>query len=361
MHKCLEPTTEVSFLSAQHLSEVGADLTTAELLEVMGTAWRDIRAGSSFGGKAVLSLPEDAFWASGTKLPFRPQYVNERLGWKLSCLYSVNDHYGGVKVIGANAFNRNLGLPRSTSTILLLEKQTLRLLVALDGTLLSARRTGSYATTIMDCFLKHAEPLAVCIFGTGPIARAVIECLDFGSREKITQFIIRGRSEESAEKMREDLSASVSVPLVVAKDNSTLRGCGYVITATNARSPVFEDDELARSAVTLHLGGDEVPEAYLQRALRTGLVVCDDLKTVSRRNSQSAALHFSRRGLSLEEIGPLVGVKELSVQESWDQTGDGPICVTCVGLPMLDLYAAQASYEKYLSLTSSQRSGACGS
>lgn len=124
MHKSLEPTTEVSFLSAQHLSAVGADLTTAELLEAMGNAWSDIRAGSSFGGKAVLSLPEDAFWASGAKLPFKTQYMNERLGWKLSCLYSVNDHYGGVKVIGANAFNRNLGLPRSTSTILLLEKQT---------------------------------------------------------------------------------------------------------------------------------------------------------------------------------------------------------------------------------------------
>ncbi|MGO7932153.1 hypothetical protein ACC723_37780, partial [Rhizobium ruizarguesonis] len=61
--------------------------------------------------------------------------------------------------------------------------------------------------------------------------------------------------------------------------------------------------------------------------------------------------HFSRKALSLEEIGPLLGVRELSAPTNWVRAPGTPVCVTCVGLPVLDLYAVQATYEKYLDRT----------
>ena len=344
---------EVKFLDCEEIRAAGADLTTQELLEATDAAWRDIRLGTSFGGKAVLSLPEASFWDVESIAPFKRQFENERLGWKLSCLYSVNDRYGGVKVIGANAFNRNFGLPRSTSTILLLEKRTLQLLTVLEGTLLSARRTGSYAATVVDLFTEVAGRLSVFLFGTGPTARSVIECLDFRFSERIDEIVVRGRSRQGLEALLADVRDRTKIPVTPASDNARLPSCRVVITATNARSPVFDDADLHPNAITLHLGGDEAPAEYLQRALRTGLVVCDDIQTVSRRNSQSLALHFSRRGLSLEQVGPLIGIRELSRPGAWDVGSDCPICVTCVGLPMLDLYVAQASYEKYLANTKS--------
>ncbi len=343
-------TEGVRFLSCEAMTAAGADLTMEELLGATDAAWRDIRRGAAYGGKSVLSLPEQGFWALASVAPFKRQFEDERLGWKLSCLYSVNDRYGGVKVIGANAFNRNLGLPRSSSTILLLEKRTLRLLSVLDGTLLSARRTGTYATTVMDQFTHESDRLSIFLFGTGPIARSIIECLDFRFRDRIEEIVIRGRSDEGVDRLQAELTGRIAIPLRVVNDNAHLSSCRFVITATNSRQPLFEDRELHPHALTLHLGGDEAPAAYLQRALRTGLVVCDDMAFVSRRNSQSMALHFSRQGLSLEQIGRLIGVSELSSQADWDLGADRPICVTCVGLPMLDLYVAQASYEKYLAL-----------
>jgi alanine dehydrogenase len=341
---------DVRFLSREELRSTGAELTIEEVQAAVAAAWHDIRGGTSYGAKAVLSLPEEEFWQAASVAPFRAKFANERLGWKLSCLYSVNGTYGGVKVIGANAFNRYLGLPRSTSTMLLLEKRTLRPLVILDGTAISAHRTGTYASNVVDLFARSRAGLSVFLFGTGPVARSVIECLNFSHAQLILDVFVRGRSTETLDKLISDFAGRTSFRLHPVLDHADLRRCGVVITATNARSPLFDDDELGPNAVTLHLGGNEVPEAYLQRALRTGLVVCDDIKTVSRRNSQSIALHFSRRTLSLEEIGPLIGIRELSAPVGFEVDSTAPVCVTCVGLPMLDLYVAQATYEKYLAL-----------
>lgn len=333
-------------VSTEELHRVGAELTIAETHEAVESAWRDIRAGSSIGGKAVLSLPEDQFWAIPEFAAERESFTTERLGWKLSSLYSVNPRFGGVKIIGANAFNRRRGLPRSTSTYLLLDKTTLRPVAIFDGTALSAARTGTYASLVLETFVETPMKISAFLFGAGPVARSVIDCLSYTGSERIERIFVRSRFLESAARFVEAAAPTTPIALVPVVDNAALAECALVVTATNARDPIFEDRELARDAATLHLGGDEVPEAYLMRALRTGTVICDDLKTVSRRNSQSVSLYFSRRGLSLETAGPLLGIGEFSAVAGWQHSRPGPVCVTCVGLPMLDLYVAEATWEK---------------
>lgn len=341
-----EPVLNV--VSTEELRHLGAELSVAETHEAVETAWRDIRRGSSVGGKAVLSLPEDEFWAMPEFIAQRESFAAERLGWKLSSLYSVNPRFGGVKIIGANAFNRRRGLPRSTSTYLLLDKTTLRPVAIFDGTALSAARTGTYASLVLETFVETPMKISVFLFGAGPVARSVIDCLSLTGAKRVERIFIRSRFPESAARFAEAAASSTPIALVPVEDSSALSECAFVVTATNAREPIFEDHELARDAATLHLGGDEIPEAYLKRALRTGTVICDDLKTVSRRNSQSVSLYFSRRDLSLETAGPLLGIGELSAPTGWQDSRPGPVCVTCVGLPMLDLYVAEATWEKLL-------------
>lgn len=349
---------DVDFISQRRLRKLNAELTPSEVQAAVDVAWHDIRAGTAHGAKAVLSLSEAEFWARPEVATAREEFVDERLGWKLSCLCSVNGRYGGVKIVGANAFNRRLGLPRSTSTVLLLDKLTLRPLVVLDGTSMSSARTGSYATLVLQQFLAGSERLSIFVFGAGPVARSVIDNLACGHTHRIAEVFVRSRSHANAKTLVGELEDGLGFALRAVDDNTALGKCHFVITASNSRHPVFDDDELGANAVTLHLGGDEVPEAYLQRALRTGIVGCDDLATVSRRNSQSLALHFSRRGLHLEEIGPLIGIQQLSSQASWPGRSGGPVSITCVGLPALDLYVAAATYEKYRRACDARRGGA---
>lgn len=343
-----EEILPLTTISASQLAELGADLTLMELHEAVATAWVDIRTGASHGGKAVMTLSEDDFWAQTGFGPLRQEYERERLGWKLSSLYSVNRKYAGVKIIGANAFNRRLGLPRSVSTYLLLEKYSLRPIAVLDATGISAARTGTYASEVFSRFLSSQTRVSVFVFGTGPIAEAVVASLCHCAPGRLARILIKGGTLESAQAFVKRNAILAKAPLIAVDSNRELRDCRFLITCTNARSPVFRDDEVDPLAVSLHLGGNEVPDAYLQRILRSGFVACDDIQMVSRRGSQSLPLLFARQGLSLEACGALLGVGQLSSPEIVSAPSEGPTAITCVGLPMLDLYAAAATYEKFL-------------
>jgi alanine dehydrogenase len=356
MYRELVPTEPLTYIGLDDIRQMQAELTLAELHDAVNLAWADMRAGRAFGGKAVLSLPEEDFWQRPEFSTFKMDFAEQRLGWKLSSLYSINAESAAVKIIGANAFNRTLGLPRSTSTILLLDKLTMRPLVVLDGTAISASRTGTYASTVFErCFSKGGK-ISVFLFGAGPIARSVIACLDHIGSGGIQEICVRSRGLEGAVAMAKALQPKTVITLVPVNDNARLRDCAFVITASNARQPVFRDDEIRPDAITLHLGGDEVPERYVIRVLRTGTIACDNLAMVSHRGSQSLALHFKRKGLSLETVGPILGLRDMSASPDWYRDGETPVCITCVGLPMLDLYAAQATYRKYLRLRALTRS-----
>lgn len=256
---------DTRFLRQTDLDEVGRALTIGEIHFAVSQAWAEIRSGTARGGKAVLSLAEDEFWSAVDFAAFRTDFADERLGWKLSCLYSASSTHAGVKIIGANAFNRRLGLPRSTSTFILFDKYRLRPLAILDETALSAERTGTYASIAADKCLAGNRTASVFLMGSGPVARSVIRSLAYACESRIEQIFIRSRSVENARALAIALSGETKIPLLCVADNKAMRDCALVITATNAREPIFSDEELAENATTLHLGGDEVPSAYLQR------------------------------------------------------------------------------------------------
>ncbi|MGO7954820.1 ornithine cyclodeaminase, partial [Rhizobium ruizarguesonis] len=52
--------SNVRFLTRQDLQSAGSELTLAEIHAATDASWADIKSGKAFGGKAVLSLPEEA-------------------------------------------------------------------------------------------------------------------------------------------------------------------------------------------------------------------------------------------------------------------------------------------------------------
>lgn len=337
------------FFSADDVRKAGISLDVGETHEAVREAWRGMREGIAYGGKSVLSIREDDLWNMAEFGRYKHEITDERLGWKLSSLYSVNKQYGAVKIIGANAFNRHFGLPRSTSTILLLDKITMLPLCILEGTEISSSRTGTYASTVIDLFMRERSNFKVFVFGAGPIAQSIIESINYSSKEVVSQIFVKSRKFESAKKLIAKYSSKISIPLEAVSDNTKLRDCAFVVTASNANAPLFDDSEIKNNAVLLHLGGDEVPEAYLKRVIKTGHVFCDDIKMVSRRNSQSLALYFTRKESCLETVGPMLSITNIyEIPKNYIHPSDQPLHINCVGLPVLDLYVTKCIYEKYI-------------
>lgn len=335
--------SDIPCYSATEIARNGSLLDGKIVHEVAGSAWDDIARGSAYGTKSVLSI-------TPSEIDTHPLIkdagsLEERLGWKLSCLSSVNSRYGAVKIVGANALNRRLGLPRSRSTIVLMDKFTLVPLCLLDGTDISAARTASYATLVVERLLAPRRDMSVFLFGAGPIAEKIILALDRCHGDKIRSLFVRSRTADSAIRLARSLAGTVTFDIKPVQDNCDLCRCDFVITASNAKSPVFEANEIGDAAV-LHLGGDETPPAHLERALRCGRVLCDDVAMVSRRGSQSLALHFTRKETTLEQLGSLLGIGSITTIRDPSEIGqERPVHITCVGLPMLDLYVAAHVYE----------------
>lgn len=129
------------------------------------------------------------------------------------------------------------GRPRSMSTIALFDKVTLTPFCLLNGTEMSAARTATYATTMVDRFLFGRHDLSVFIFGAGPIAERVILGLGILAHEAFSKVFIRSRSVDSAVHLAAKLTARVAFPLVVVDDNSELGG--WISTSPNMSTRPF--------------------------------------------------------------------------------------------------------------------------
>ncbi|MCO6181040.1 ornithine cyclodeaminase [Ciceribacter sp. RN22] len=337
------------FISLAEMKRLGVRLEATALHNAARAAWSDIRSGRAHGLKSVLSFQERDLWSQPEFAAYQNDLQGERLGWKLSALSSVGARYAAVKVVGANAINRRLGKPRSTSTILLLDGFTLRPLCVMDGTEISAARTATYASLALELFFPKIQGLSVFIFGAGPIADQIIKILGHFGAGIVSKIYVRSRSGTSARELVARQDQLPGIQLEAVADNGNLRNCRFVITASNANAPIFDIAEINPIATVLHLGGDETPAGYIRDTLRSGLVLCDDVSMVSRRNSQSLALYFSRMGSTLEQLGPLLGVSSLKDFCDAGDITESQILVTCVGLPMLDLYVAAHVYETWFS------------
>lgn len=318
--------------------------------EVVGTlvrcALRDMAQGIAYGTKAVLQPRAEELPA----LAGRPLEAlcppEERLNWKLNALVSANARYCAVKIVGSNACNRAFGQPRSQSLIVLYDKLSMQPLAIFDGTEVSARRTGAYASMVVDAALAHRDRISLCLYGAGPIADCVVDDLQAHHRERIDHILVRSRRPERAARFATAASRRTGLdvrPIALAAASPV----DMVITATNAAAPIVAADLLDDEIVVLHLGGDELPAAFVEKTLACGTVVCDDVDSVCHRNSQSLPLFFSRQGVRLRDLAGLFRIRNLHAMIGQPPaTLRRPALFTCVGLPVLDLYLAQWLHEQ---------------
>ncbi len=153
-----------------------------------------------------------------------------------------------VKVVSVNPTNPRRGLPAVVATVLVLDAQTGQPLAMLDGTSLTAIRTGAASGLATD-LLARKDASVLGVIGAGAQARTQIEAVC--AVRTIRQ--IRVYSPHHAAQLADDLRPVYDAEIVVAPNaHAALMGTDIIVTATNSKTPVVS---LADVAPGTHING----------------------------------------------------------------------------------------------------------
>ena len=264
--------------------------------------------------------------------------------WKVSALIGVAGQYAGVKWLGANIDNLSMQLPRSNSIIALNDRETGRVLCVMDGTLISALRTGAYAALATEV-LAQSEPSTVGIIGAGVIARCVLLCMAATVREQIRQVLIYDIVSERQTGFAKLMTERSGV-LVDAIDDvgELMRRSGITIAATTTMTPFIKLADVRPASTHIHLGGWEDEKAYAAACGQPpNKIVCDDIEMVIHRNVQTVAFAYHDGLIGRKNFYGTLG--EILMKEKPGREGDEMVYFNAVGLPVLDVFVASRLFE----------------
>lgn len=236
--------------------DVRKALPMGEAIEAMKNAYASLS-----GGTAVVPLR--------TRLPipdsealslFMPAFVNSQEGNALA-----------VKVVSLFPTNPARGLAYIQAAVLVFDPETGRAIALLEGSSLTAIRTGAAGGAAID-LLARPDSKVVAIFGAGAQGRTQLEAA-CTARSIETAFVFDpdpAKAEVFAEEMKGKQGISRDVR-VAWNAQEAIQNADVVCTATTSTTPVFEDRFLRPGTHISAVGSytpemQEVPAATLQRA-----------------------------------------------------------------------------------------------
>jgi ornithine cyclodeaminase/alanine dehydrogenase-like protein (mu-crystallin family) len=237
------------FLSA---CDVAAALPMREAVEAMKQAFRLLAAGEVvMPARTHIAAAEP----SGDAL-FMPSYVPA-------------DRAMGIKVVTVYPGNRASGLPVIQALMLVLDAATGSPVAVMDGTSLTAIRTGAASGAATD-LLANPDASAVAIFGSGPQARTQLDAVC--AVRPIRRARVLDPEAARAAAFAREMAERLAIPVDPVRSSAeALAGADVVCTATTSTVPVFADAELAPGAHINAIGSykptvREIPGETVRRA-----------------------------------------------------------------------------------------------
>lgn len=157
--------------------------------------------------------------------------------------YSPSARQMGIKVVTLFPDNPAKDLPFIQAIVVVLDATNGSPLAIMDGTTLTAIRTGAASGAATDLLARNDAEVAA-IFGAGVQARTQLRavCAVRPIREARVVDVNAAAAEAMAEAMADELAISVTV---AGSPREALAGADVVCTATTCQTPVFSDGDLS--------------------------------------------------------------------------------------------------------------------
>ena len=237
--------------------DIAAALPMADCIDVMKQAFADFTSGrAQVPQRTVMALGEDD--EAGTLL-VKPAFIPETgLGAKL------------VSVFPGNAAH---GLPVTPGIVILLSPLTGEPEALLDGTFLTAWRTGAASGAATD-LLAVPEARIGAVFGAGSQGRTQVLAID--AVRELDQIRVYARTPAAVESLIDELQGSTRARLVASESPSqAIAEADVVCTATTSKRPVFDGLHLKEGAHVNGVGSytPEMQEIDIETVLRARVFV----------------------------------------------------------------------------------------
>jgi len=205
-------------------SEIQQNFSMHEAIDSMAEAFESLSSGKSFVPQRYVTSV-----ANGQlNMLLKPAAIDEL-------------NRAAIKILTQKEMGAVRGIPAIVGVVLVLDTETGEILAIMDGEYLTALRTGAASGLATQYFARgNAQTLAV--FGCGAQGKTQLEAV--AQVRNISKLWIFDQSKSAAEAFKLEMQKKLSIDIQIGENNSALKECDVICTATNSESPLFYKDEV---------------------------------------------------------------------------------------------------------------------
>ncbi len=258
-----------------------------------------------------------------------PQYAGD-----FRAMPSYMEGIAGVKWVNSHPENpQRHKLPSVVGVYILSDAATALPLAVMDGTLLTAFRTGA-AGGVASKFLGARSPRTLGLIGCGVQARVLLSA--HRALYEVPRVLAADASREAAERFAAETGAQVATV-------EEASGCEIVCTMTPSRTPVVRRDWIRTGTHINAMGADAHGKQELEaRILQDARVFLDDMEQATASGEVNVPLHDGE--YRREQIEGTLG--EVVAGRKPGRRGDEITVFDSTGLALQDLALARVVYEE---------------
>jgi alanine dehydrogenase len=291
--------------------------------------------------KEVIEVVEEAFRQKGKgKVQMPPKvYVSfEKGDFRTMPAYLPLMGAAGVKIVNVHPRNPERNLPTVMATILLLDPETGVPLSIMDGTWITAARTGA-AGAIAAKYLARKDSRKVGIVGAGVQAR--YQLLSLAEIMEIDEVMVASKERALiyAEEMR-----GKGFNVRVGTIEEVARNADILVTTTPVTRPIVMDKDIRQGTHINAIGADAPGKEELDPSiLKRAKIVVDDYEQACHSGEINVPLSMGilRREDIYAELGEIVAGKKRG-----RESGEEITVFDSTGLAIQDVAVAWAVYKR---------------
>ncbi len=302
-----------------------------------------------FDPHAILDAVEEAFAEKGLGRVQMPpkQYIFFEGGgdWRIMPAYIPSMRLAGVKTVGVNPRNPERGLATVIALIELVDPETGHPLAVMDGTLVTAWRTGAAgAIAAKHMAVRGASVMGVVGAGVQGRMQAFFTITAIPSITRVKIYDVRRSAAVEAARF---LESELGVDAYIVDDvEAAVRGVDILATCTPARQPIVRREWVEEGTHINAIGADAPGKEELDPLiLREARIVVDDLEQAMHSGEVNVPLakgYITERDI-YAELGEVVARLKPGRLDDREVT-----VFDSTGLAIQDVAAAKVVYEAAL-------------